>query len=475
VPIRLRVALVFALALAAAFALGGWLFVSQLSAALLRSTDAALVARLAQIHRYTSEDDGNPASPAVRAGPPGPGEYIYQVIDSSGRITQASPNSGGKLLLTAAQLQHARHRQIAVTRTLDGEPERLIAAPFIRGNGAVAVAGASLESYHATLRDVTGGLVIGGAVFVLVAGIGAYWLARAALAPVERLRREVAALSERDTGSTVRVPGTHDEIAALAGTMNGLLVRLHGALARQQAFVADASHELRTPFAVLRGELELAGRPGRSSEELRAAVTSAAEEADRLTRITDDLLLLARGDEATLSLRLARTDVARLLAQSAERASGRAAGAGVNCRVDAPAGLTAMADAGRLRQAVDNLVDNAVRFAPRNSEVVISAGMAGPMLVIEVCDRGPGFPASFLPHAFERFARPDQGRARDSGGAGLGLAIVRAIAQAHGGRAVAANRGGGGAVVRMEIPSPPPVPEQAGPEPTGPEPAGQPE
>jgi signal transduction histidine kinase len=459
VPIRLRVALVFALALAVAFALGGWLFVSRLSSALLSSTDAALVARLAQIHRYTSEDDGNPASPAVRAGPPGPGEYIYQVIDSSGRITQASPNSGGKPLLTAAQLQRARHGQIAVTRTLDGEPERLIAAPFVEGNGAVAVAGASLEAYHATLRDVTDLLLVGGAVFVIVAGAGAFWLARAALAPVERLRREVAALSERGTGATVRVPGTHDEIAALARTMNDLLARLHGALARQRAFVADASHELRTPFAVLRGELELAGRPGRSREELSAAVASAAEEADRLTRITDDLLLLARGDEATLSVSPARADVALLLKRSAERAGGRAAEAGVTCRVIAPAGLTAVVDSGRIRQAVDNLIDNALRFAPRGSEVDLCAEKAGQELVIEVRDRGPGFPPSYLPHAFERFARPDLGRARDAGGAGLGLAIVQAIAHAHGGRAVAGNRAGGGAAVRLEVPclpEPPP-------------------
>jgi signal transduction histidine kinase len=237
--------------------------------------------------------------------------------------------------------------------------------------------------------------------------------------------------------------------------MNDLLARLHGALARQRAFVSDASHELRTPFAVLRGELELAERPGRSKEELSAAVASAAAEADRLTRITDDLLLLARGDEATLRLSLARADVGWLLAQSAERADTRAAEAGVTCRVDVPPGLTAVVDEGRIRQAVDNLIDNALRFAPRGTEVVLCAEMAGPELVIEVRDRGPGFPSSFLPQAFERFARPDLGRARDAGGAGLGLAIVQAIAIAHGGRAVACNRDGGGAVVRLEIPSPP--------------------
>ena len=452
--IRLRVALVFALALAVAFALGSWLFVSQLSAAMLRSTDATLSARLSQAGRY-AEDDGNPRPPVRARGAPAPGEYIFQVVSPSGQVIHASLDAGNVPLLSAAQLQRARQGGLTLTRTLFGEPTRVTAAPLAEGHGAVAIAAVTLESSETTLHQIIVALIVGGAVFVLVAGFGAYWLARAALAPVERLRREVAALSERDTVSTVRVPGTHDEIAALAGTMNDLLVRLHGALARQRAFVADASHELRTPFAVLRGELELAERPGRSKEELSAAVASAAAEAERLTRITDDLLLLARGDEATLSISPARTDVALLLAQSDEHAAARADAAGATCRVSVPAGLIAVVDSGRIRQAVDNLIDNALRFAPRGTEVDLCAAMAGQKLVIEVRDRGPGFPPSFLPHAFERFARPDLGRARDAGGAGLGLSIVQAIAHAHGGRAVAGNRDGGGAVVRLEIPCPP--------------------
>jgi signal transduction histidine kinase len=181
-------------------------------------------------------------------------------------------------------------------------------------------------------------------------------------------------------------------------------------------------------------------------------VASAAEEADRLTRITDDLLLLAKGDEDKLSLRPERTDITALLARSAERARGRAQAAGVTCRVDAAAGLVAVVDAGRIRQAVDNLVDNALRFAPRGSEVLISGEIAGPSLVIQIHDSGPGFPPEFLPYAFERFRRPDHDRGRSAGGAGLGLAIVQAIALAHGGRAVAGNRPEGGAVVRLEIP-----------------------
>jgi len=240
--------------------------------------------------------------------------------------------------------------------------------------------------------------------------------------------------------------------------MNDLLLRLRRALARQRAFVADASHELRTPFAVLHGELELAGRPGRSREELTTAVASAAEEASRLTRITDDLLLLARGDENKLSLRLERTDVTSLLTRSADRARARADAAGVTGRVEAAAGLTAAVDAGRIRQAVDNLLDNALRFAPRGTQVVIRAEIVGPSLVIEVSDAGPGFPAEFLPHAFERFRRPDQDRGRSAGGAGLGLAIVQAIAVAHGGTAAAANGPEGGATIKLEIPASPESP-----------------
>lgn len=281
------------------------------------------------------------------------------------------------------------------------------------------------------MGDVTDGLpiawaaflLLAGTAFLLLAGAGACWLARAALVPAERMRR------------------------------------VRGALARQRSLAADATHELRTPLAVLAGELELASKPGRSREELAAAVATAADEVTRLERITEDLLLLARGDEDRLVTYPAPTDIGALLTQSAGRAGGRAGAAGVVCRVDAPAGLVVTVDPDRIRQAVDNLIDNGLRFAPPGTDITLSAGQAGPTarqagatLVIEVRDCGPGFPPDFLPHAFERFRRPDRDRARSEGGAGLGLAIVRAIALAHGGQAAARNRPGGGAVVRLEIP-----------------------
>ena len=448
--IRLRLAVVFAAASAIVLALGSWLFASVLSASLLGSIDAQLAVRLGQAASYLP--GGPPRQAGGAAGRLAPGEYVVQVIDPAGRVLGASQDAGRVPVLNAAELRQARDRRLVLTKTEEDERERLMAMPLAGHPGWVAVAGISLESYDGAVSDIVRGLLIAGVVFVAAAGFGAYRLARAALSPVERMRREVAALSDRDEVPGVQVPRTKDEIAALARTMNDLLGRLHSALARQQALVADASHELRTPLAVLSGELELAGRPGRSQEELAAAVTRAGEEAARLARLTEQLLMLARSDESKIDLRPERTDVRQLLTRSADQAAGRASAAGVTIRVDTPAGLAADIDPDRIREAVDNLADNALRFAPAGTPIMLAARASGRDLVISVSDRGPGFPADFLPHAFERFRRPDSGRARSEGGAGLGLAIVSAIAHAHDGRAEAANQPGGGALVSLIIP-----------------------
>ena len=329
-PIRLRLAVAFAIAAAAIFALGGWLFISGLSSAQLGTIDSQLTVQLGQAGRYLPA--GGQSGPAA-SGPlgPGPGEYQVQVIDAAGRVRGASQDTGTVPLLTAAELAQARHGQISLNRTIDDENTRITAAPLAGRTGWTAVAGVSLESFEATISEAERELAAAGAIFVVIACAGAYWLARAALSPVERLRRQVATLSARPLQasteeSSIEVPATRDEIAALAATMNDLLGRLQRALSRQRAFVADASHELRTPLAVLRGELELAERPGRSREELAAAVRSAATEADRLARITSDLLLLARSDEDRLSLQLEQTALRPLLARSAELAGPRLAG-----------------------------------------------------------------------------------------------------------------------------------------------------
>jgi len=447
--IRLRLAVVFAVASAVVFGVGSWLFVAELSSSLQASIDSQLAVQLAQADRYLPASGG--AAPAV--GRPAPGEYVVQVVDPTGRVRGASADAGTTPMLSVAELSQAQHSRLLRTSSADGERERVMAGPLKHHPGWVAVGAVSLETLDSTLGHVIRELLIAGGILVVGAGLGAYGLARAALSPVERLRREVAALSDRDAAAGVRVPRTRDEIAALATTMNQLLSRLQSALARQRALVADASHELRTPFAVLRGELELASRPGRSREELAAALERASEEAARLARLTEQLLFLARSDEERIRPRRERTNISLLLSRSADHAATRARSAGVWCHVDAPADLVAHVDPDRVGEAVDNLLDNAIRFAPAGTPIVISARAVGGDLAIEVADAGPGFPDQFLPHAFERFARPDSSRARRDGGAGLGLAIVNAIAHAHGGRAEARNRPEGGAVVGLELPN----------------------
>ena len=219
-------------------------------------------------------------------------------------------------IIPSALVSQATTQQVLATHTRNDEHERVLAQPLPGRPGWTVIVGASLETYNATMSRVTTELVIGCCLFVLLAAGGSYLLARSALKPVERLRTEVSELSMRDVPGTVAVPRTHDEISALASTMNDLLVRVRTSLEHERSLVADASHELRTPFAILQGELELAQRPGRTRDELLTTVTVAAEEVARLTRIADDLLLLSRGDQGQLPIHPVVIGVRDLLEQS---------------------------------------------------------------------------------------------------------------------------------------------------------------
>jgi two-component system OmpR family sensor kinase len=275
------------------------------------------------------------------------------------------------------------------------------------------------------------------------------------------MRRRLEEITEHDTRARLLVPATGDEIAALAVTMNGLLARLALALARQRAFTADAGHELRTPLTALKAELELAARPGKSREALADAVQAAAGDADRLIRLAEDLLLLARADEGAAFLAPERIDMSSELHTAARRFATTAAARAVAISVQATGQLNVVADRGRVRQALDNLIDNALRYAPPASTVEVSGRLTPAahdgsgqrqVVAVEVRDHGPGFPREFVPRAFERFQRADPARSRADGGAGLGLAIVATIARAHGGRAAAGNHPAGGARVQIELP-----------------------
>jgi len=328
------------------------------------------------------------------------------------------------------------------------EPERLLAQPIVfEGQPLIVVVGTSLDDRTSALSNLLTLLFIGGPVALVLASLAAYLTVGSALRPVEAMRRRAAEVSAAGSQQRLPVPPAHDELHSLGETLNAMLDRLEAAVERERAFVDDASHELRTPLAVHKAELEVALRYGATTEELRAAIASAIEEADRLSRLAEDLLFVARFDKGTPGLEPEPIEVGTLFEAVRKRLNGSAERDGRPILAEAPDGLIVNADRARVEQALQNMVENALRYG--EGPVRMRASAVGDRVELHVSDSGPGFPADFLPRAFERFSRAD--RARSGEGSGLGLSIVDAVARAHGGRAMARNASEGGADVWIEL------------------------
>jgi signal transduction histidine kinase len=372
----------------------------------------------------------------------GRGESFAEVLDTRGGVEDSSAAVGGQVLLSPGELRRALEGAIFLDRgPLPGleDESRLLAVPVSAGGRArVVVVGTSTEPRAESLTDLLQLLLIGGPIALLLASLAAYGVAAGALKPVEEMRTEAAEISAAEPNRRLPVPPSRDEVARLGKTLNEMLERLGEALEHERAFVADASHELRTPLAILRGELELALAEGRSPEELREAIASAAEETDRLTQLSEDLLTIAETERGELPLNLSEVDLREIAEGVARRFGRRAEVAGREIAVSGES-VRIAADRLRLDQAVGSVVDNALRYG--EGRVAIRVLRSGDAAELHVTDEGEGFPAEFLPRAFERFSRASS--SRGDGGSGLGLAIVRTVARAHGGEAHAANAAAG--------------------------------
>jgi signal transduction histidine kinase len=384
---------------------------------------------------------------AARSGA-GRGAGFAQILDRSGRVFDATSGLHQRPLLSAAEIRAAQARASSFERvrvSAVSGPARLLATPVhAQGRSLVVVVGASLRDRDHALANLGARLLVGGPAALLLAALAGYGLATAALRPVESMRARAAAISPDDLDQRLPLSPSRDELHRLGATLNAMLARLEAGQARERSFVADASHELRTPLAMLRTELELIARDRPAGEKLDGAVTSAIVEADRLAGLTQDLLVLAQSDSDRLPVALETVRVADLLADVGRRYVDVEVEPGLD-----PPELEVRADPARMEQALANMVDNALRHGAAPARV--AARLVGGRVEFHVTDAGPGFPAQFLPRAFERFARAEGGRSTT--GTGLGLAIVDAIAQGHGGSAHAANRDGAGADVWIAIPS----------------------
>jgi len=450
VPIRVRVAGAFAIAMAVVLAATGWFLYASLDSHLSQTLDRNLHLR--------ADDLGALARQGGSLAAPGSGRFVEvgeafaQLLDSDGRVVSATARLEGKSLLTPQELAAARQRALLTERdTVPGldEPSRLLATALVRdGQRLVLVVGVTSQDRSETLSSLRNELLIAGPVALLLATLAGYALAGVSLRSVEAMRRRAATISAETPGERLPVPGTGDELERLAETLNSMLARLEEALERERGFVADAGHELRTPLALLRTELELALRHAETKEELREAVLASSGEVERLAQLAEDLLLIARSDRGRIPLQLEEIAVDDLFASVASRFEWRAQEAGRPLLAEAAPDVRVHGDRLRLEQALGNLIDNALRHGDK--VVRLEARSVDGRVELHVLDNGAGFPSDFLAHAFERFSRPDSARAR--GGAGLGLSIVLAIAEAHGGSAHAANAQPHGADVHLTLP-----------------------
>jgi heavy metal sensor kinase len=288
---------------------------------------------------------------------------------------------------------------------------------------------------------------------LLVASGGGYWMSRRALAPVDRIIRDAQSISTQNLQKRLDVPRTGDELQRLSETLNQMLERLDQAFRRVTQFTADASHELRTPVAVIRTTAELALRRPRSTSDYEAALRDILAQSERTTELIESLLTLARADAGQQSLQHSRVHVGEAIRETVETGRRLAASKGLEFTATVEQkGVVVVGDSQALGRLALILVDNAVKYTPVPGKVQLRLDSDGRCAVLQVRDSGIGIPPEHLPQIFERFYRADPARGSESGGSGLGLAIAHWIVQHHGGEITVESKQGSGSTFRVTLP-----------------------
>jgi signal transduction histidine kinase len=435
--VRRRLLLTTVAVTAIALILGAIGGVLVLRGVLLASTENTLTTAIGEI-----EDGLGSTSPhggsdeGIRWNPHGSVAVVQLVDSSGGLVTGSRPD-------TAVADFDLKPGQTARTQTADG---LLVLAKGVELNGAgyTIVVGEPLRPVEVAVITVLIMATVAVPLTVLLMGLLARRLTGRALAPVERIRQQVAAIGEADLARRVPQPGGDDEIARLAATMNEMLARLEHAQRTQRGFVSDAGHELRSPLTTITSILELAERNGGCTDP--DSLRTAQDETRRLGALVGDLLLLARSDEGGLALRRDEVDLDDVV--DTERVRLRDA---TDLAVETHlAPVKVRGDREALARLVRNLADNAARHG--RTRIRLATAEDGADAVLDVSDDGSGVPAGQHDRIFDRFVRLDDARGRSTGGTGLGLAIVREIARQHGGTAEATDAPDGGALFRVRIP-----------------------
>ncbi len=363
-----------------------------------------------------------------------------QVLAASGPVQQRQFFD-----LAARPASHGGPEQLATVPIRGKAGMRALAHPFgLNGRQFVLLAAEPLEPIRDDLGLVRRVLFIALPVTVLVVGLGGFWLASRSLTPVRRMAEQAKTITDRNLQSRLDAGAASQELQLLADSFNELLARLDQSFAAMRRFVADASHELRTPLSIIRGEADVALASDRTVAEYKESIAVMQDEARRLSRLVDDLLNLTRADAESVKLRIESFYLNDLLAECCRSVQPLAASKGVELSCDYPGDVMFSGDQELLRRLVFNLLENAIRYTPAGGRVSAALETDDGVVRIEVSDTGIGIPAEAAPHVFERFYRADHARSRDQGGFGLGLSIVKWIAETHHGTVQLSSRPGAG-------------------------------
>jgi heavy metal sensor kinase len=378
----------------------------------------------------------------------------------------ASATPGGNLM----EVRNSQGQQIVASKTVSMEQSDSASAYGVQvrpsgqyrtfttnvsvnaGQYRVLVA-TPMDTTEATLSRVRMLLLWSTPVVLLLASLGGYWISRRALAPVDEITRAARVIGIQSLSQRLAVPTSGDEIRRLSETWNGMLARLEAAVKRLSQFTADASHELRTPIALIRTTAELTLRRERSPETYREALRQVLLESERTTRLVEDLLLLARADAGLPSLPLERLELIPLVRDVCQQGQILAGARQLEISAvipDEPVFVEANDPA--LRRMLLLLLDNAVKYTPSGGRITLSVDRGPAGATVAVSDTGIGIPETALPHVFERFYRVDESRNRDAGGTGLGLSIAKWIAERHHASLEAESVLGQGSVFRIRFP-----------------------
>lgn len=313
-----------------------------------------------------------------------------------------------------------------------------------------------LDRIDQALASLRGQALLGLPLALLLAGLGGYFLADRALRPIDRVTQTARAVSASDLSRRIDYQGPADEVGRLARTFDRMLDRLEAAFAHERRFTDDAAHELRTPLTALKGRIGVTLSQPRRPADYQETLREMEEQVDRLIRLSNDLLFMARLDGGEVQRPMANIELADFMGAVVDQMQPLAAVKSVTLVAELPAGLTLHGDMDLLIRLYLNLLDNAIKFTPPGGQVTVRGQRQNGQVVVSVHDTGPGIPAEHLPHLFERFYRVEDGRARDrangQGGAGLGLAIAYEIARFHGGVLTVQSEPGQGTTIAAQLP-----------------------